>query len=132
MSNFIVDTDLRNGTRSTTEHETQSEAVAFAASMVMDKNVFWSGVRNLGQDAGRVTHTFGSRLAEANRQAQSNSGIPKEEWQRRYDKASREFEALKQEGERRKDAKGAWPKDIIRKYNALIKEMDIAKQYGNL
>lgn len=82
------------------------------------------------RDAGRVTHTFGSRLAGANKTAQANSEVSKEEWKQRFDAAKKAHQEALTEGERRKDSKGAYPKDVLRKMNAAIKEMDLARQYG--
>lgn len=84
------------------------------------------------RDAGRVTSTFGPRLAKAGEKAKANSEVSKEEWQRRYTAAEKAYNEANAEGERRKDSSGAYPKDVLRKRNAAIKEMDTARQYGGV
>ena len=80
----------------------------------------------------KVTSTFGSRFEEANRKAQENSKLASEEWEKRFVIAKAKYDAAKEEGEQRKDNRGAYPKDVQRKQSKALEEMDTARQYGKL
>jgi hypothetical protein len=82
------------------------------------------------KDAGRVTPNFGANRAKGEAAAKANAAISKEEWIRRGRAAKRAHAEAVAEGERRKDSRGAFPKDIIRKMSAAVKEMDLARQFG--
>lgn len=84
----------------------------------------------IAMDAGKITHTVGRRIAEGNKKAEENKNIPKEEWQQRHADAKKKHSQALEEGERRKDSKGAYPKDVIKKMNSAQKEIDLARQHG--
>ena len=73
-------------------------------------------------DAGRLTHTFGKRLAASN----AKTGVPVSN--RTEAEIYAEDERLRAEGERRKDAKGRYPADILKKLDKNIRERDGNRQ----
>ena len=82
------------------------------------------------KDAGRVTPGFGSNWARGNAEGKRNSEIEPEGWRRRGDIAREEYRSAAAEGERRKDARGAFPKEIIKRMEKAEYEMNLARQFG--
>lgn len=56
-----------------------------------------------------------------------NGSVSKEDAERRLSQIESEIKRLQDEGASKKDARGAWPKDIIRKIDKLRLERDTLK-----
>lgn len=84
------------------------------------------------RDAGRVTYNFGSNRAKGEVTAKANAAVSKEEWSRRASVAQEVYRKAIEEGNRRKDSKGAFPKDVLRRMTAAQKELDLARQFGGV
>ena len=54
-----------------------------------------AGARDMVGDAGRVTHTFGSRLAAANASSKEKSERGTEYWQQKLQEAKKVYEEAK-------------------------------------